>query len=530
MWSQLLPIPRIPGPVEIRYARSMKASPPGRSAPQPALLPTRPRLHRVRRPLLLGTAMVATALAIAACAGDEAADTTDDNSGSGAAGDAGHTSGGTGGRAGQAGAGAGAAAGSATGGGGGASGKAGNPASGGSAGAGAGGETGESGGAEATDPGGSGGDAGGTDTAGAGGDAGAPSGQAGAGGTDAGTAGQTGGAGAPAGPTCKQAGGDRCGQTKDACDGLTTVASSDCVVCCKVPQNPIIATNWADPYIARDGDTYYAFATGGTVRRRSSKNLINWGAADDALSKSPWKQGSAGFWAPTVYKAKNGKWVMYYAAETNAANNTQHCIGKAVANNITGTFQPVGTKPFICGTSFWSIDPSVFEDTDGKDYLLWRQDTAAQSKGNVFIQELDKNGDLKGSSHQLLSRASKEPSWEFDASGGVMENPAMVRRGNTYHLFYSGNRWETKNYANGHATCSAPFGPCKKTSTTNPWQGSKGQMLGPGGADTVKAPDGTLFMYMHGWDAPDVGPDKGTRKLWLYRLEFSGGVPSIKNP
>jgi GH43 family beta-xylosidase len=499
----------------------MTATPPG----------TRPRTHR--RLVALGASVFAAALSMAACGGDETGADTDDTPAGGAeAGGSGGTSGkggaaGVGGKSGATGAGAGGAQAGAGAGGGGSettAGSGGDEAGGTDAGAGgdeaAGGEAGAGG-----DP--AEGGAAGQDT-GAAGDGGAPS--AGAGGTGTAGSGTAGKGGGTAGPTCKQAGGDRCGKTQAACDGLTTVASSDCTVCCKVPQNPIISTNWADPYIVRSGDTYYAFATGGTVRRRSSKNLVTWGAADDALTKSPWKQGSAGFWAPTVYKAKNGKWVMYYAAETNAANNTQHCIGKAVANAITGTFQPVGTKPIICGSSFWSIDPSVFEDSDGKDYLLWRQDTAAQSKGNVYIQQLDKNGDLTGGSHQLLSRASKEPSWEFDGSGGVMENPAMVRHGNVYHLFYSGNRWETKNYANGHATCTAPFGPCKKTSTTNPWQGSKGQMLGPGGADTVKAADGTLFMYMHGWDSPDVGPDKGTRKLWLYRLEFNGQTPSITNP
>ena len=374
---------------------------------------------------------------------------------------------------------------------------------------------GESGGAPAAGGGGSGdgGDAG----------QGAGAGQTG----QSGKGGQTGGGGkSPAAPTCKKAGGDRCGQTKAACAGLDPIASSDCVSCCRVPTNPVIDTGFADPFIARDGGTYYAFATGSTVRRRSSKDLVTWAPATNAIEKSPWKSASAGFWAPTVYKAKNGKWVLYYAAETNAPNNSQHCIGKAVAGAVDGDFADKLGKPFICEPSSWSIDPSVFQDQNGKDYLLWRQDTAAMSKGNAWIQELDQNGDLVGQSHELISRASSEPSWELDAQGGVLENPAMVRHGQVYHLFYSANRWETAKYANGHAVCDSPFGPCKKTSTTSPWQGSQGQMLGPGGADTVTAPDGTLFMYMHGWDAPKVGPG-GERKLWLYRLDFEGSKPAI---
>ena len=51
-------------------------------------------------------------------------------------------------------------------------------------------------------------------------------------------------------------------------------------------------------------------------------------------------------------------------------------------------------------------------------------------------------------------------------------------------------------------------------------------MLGPGGADFVKAADGTLFMYMHGWLAPDVGPPAG-RKMWMVRLKGNGNTVSM---
>ncbi|RYE93499.1 MAG: hypothetical protein EOO75_04220, partial [Myxococcales bacterium] len=276
---------------------------------------------------------------------------------------------------------------------------------------------------------------------------------------------------------------------------------------------------------ALDGDTYYAFATGGSVMRRSSKDLITWKGVGPALENSPWKQAGKGFWAPTVYRAKSGKWVLYYSAETDEAGNEQHCIGKATSTTLGGDFSP-GKNPIICESSRWSIDPSVFRDSDGKDYLLWRQDTAAHPSGTVFIQRLDADGNLTGTSKQLLAHDDQEPSWEIQNGKGVMENPAMVKHGGVYHLFYSGNVWQTANYANGHARCDTPMGPCQKTSTASPWQGSKGSMKGPGGADLVKAIDGTLLMYMHGWEGADIG-EGFKRKLWLYRLEFDGQKPAI---
>ena len=364
----------------------------------------------------------------------------------------------------------------------------------------------------------------------AGGSAGASAGGASAGGDGAGGAsaggdgaGGAGGVGATV-RTCSEAGGNRCAAAASACAGLKQFQSSDCGACCLVPENPIITGNWADPFIARDGDTYVALATGSTVRRRTSKDLVHWSRATAALDSAGWKKPSFGFWAPTVYQAKNGKWILYYASE-RAGSSTQKCIGRAVSSDLYAKFVDDSSAPFLCRSSHWSIDPSVFTDNDGKDYLLWRQDTADQPAGNAFIQALDDAGRLKGSEHLLISRAKSEPSWEIDKSGGVLENPAMIRAGGYYHLFYSGFRWETANYANGHAICDTPIGPCTKRSLQTPWLGSQGGMQGPGGADFVTAADGTRFIYMHGW-TPKVG-DGGARSLWLYRFGASGETASI---
>ena len=356
-------------------------------------------------------------------------------------------------------------------------------------------------------------------SAGVGGEAGA-AGSAGA----SGSAGSGGSGGSTTAPTCADAGGDRCAASASECSGLVALAASDCAACCKVPKNPVFDAGWADPFITRDGQTYYTFATGGTVRRRSSKNLVNWSQPTEALGSAPWKTASFGFWAPAVYRAKSGKWILYYASERKGSS--QMCIGRAVANDVAGKFVDGDTQPFLCRATHWSIDPSVFRDSDGKDYLLWRQDTAEMNKGNAFIRRLDENGNLTGQEHQLISRAKNEPSWEFDASGGVLENPAMIRAGGFYHLFYSGFRWETAKYANGHALCDTPLGPCTKTSKEQPWLGSQNGMAGPGGLDFVKAPDGTLLAYMHAWLAGKVG-DSGGRKLWLYRMNANKKNPTI---
>ncbi len=171
------------------------------------------------------------------------------------------------------------------------SGEAGPPASSAGGAAGAAGASQDGGATDASDAGGAGGTAGSGGSTGMGGAAGSS------------------GAGGSVSVTCKQAGGDRCGAAAADCAGLVNLASSDCASCCRVPSNPVFATGWADPFIVRRGDTYFAFATGGTVRRRSSKDLVSWSKVDTALDSAPWKKASSGFWAPTVYRNKNGKWV-----------------------------------------------------------------------------------------------------------------------------------------------------------------------------------------------------------------------------
>jgi hypothetical protein len=320
-------------------------------------------------------------------------------------------------------------------------------------------------------------------------------------------------------PTCKQAGGTRCATSVAACAGMKTLAASDCAACCVVPTNPVYGKSAPDPFILRDGTTYHAFATGKNITHLTSSDLAVWTLAKDALTPGPWADQNVDHWAPTAYQAKNGTWVMFYAGLV--AGTGKHCLGRATSTSAAGTFVDTSATPFVCYSNMgWSLDPSVFQDmATGKDYLVWRQDTPTNNAGTVYESELDPAGRLTGATTELIHRATTEPSWEFDANGGVMENPAMIRAGGTYHLFYAGFRWQTAGYAVGHATCTTPAGPCTKTSTTSPWQGSLGKMLGPGGADFVTTADGTLLMYMHGWQAPDVGPGVGTRALWLYRFD-----------
>lgn len=60
------------------------------------------------------------------------------------------------------------------------------------------------------------------------------------------------------------------------------------------------AGTFADPYILKDGDTWYAYATEGEIA--TSKDMVHWTYAA-TVAKPTWYEGDqAGIWAPSVTK------------------------------------------------------------------------------------------------------------------------------------------------------------------------------------------------------------------------------------
>jgi hypothetical protein len=70
--------------------------------------------------------------------------------------------------------------------------------------------------------------------------------------------------------------------------------------------NPVLDTDFADPDIVLDGDTWYSYATGqkgsSAIQVSSSADLVTWSDPEDALPSRPdWQPLEDGFtWAPDV--------------------------------------------------------------------------------------------------------------------------------------------------------------------------------------------------------------------------------------
>ena len=159
-------------------------------------------------------------------------------------------------------------------------------------------------------------------------------------------------------------------------------------------------------------------------------------------------------WAPSVAANAAGVVVEFYATVDSQLGT--HCIGHAVSTSPTGPFVDASNAPFLCQPSLGgSIDPSVFTDSLGQHYLLWKSDGNSMGlPSRIWSATLDPNLDALTSSPVAV--LTNDQAWQ----DGVVENPDMVEVNGSYHLFYSGGPYFTASYATGLADCATPLGPC----------------------------------------------------------------------
>ncbi len=294
--------------------------------------------------------------------------------------------------------------------------------------------------------------------------------------------------------------------------------------------NPVYKSDFPDPYILRVGDTYYGYATtnGSTTNIRviRSDDLVNWEYLGDALPALPeWSVLSSGYtWAPGVLQVEGDEYLMYYVARDEDID--RQCIGIAVSNDPDGPFVDPSDEAFICQTDLGgSIDAHPFQDDDGKHYLLWKNDgNCCGLEVALWIQELSPDGrNLVGNPAKLIER---DQPWERP----LIENPAMVKHDDKYYLFYSGNWWESHQYAIGYAVCETVTGPCEKP-LDEPWFEYEAPVMGPGGQTFFTDEEGNLWMAYHAWTGAEVGYTAGgERSLHIDLVTFEDGQPVTNGP
>lgn len=288
--------------------------------------------------------------------------------------------------------------------------------------------------------------------------------------------------------------------------------------------NPVVGTDCPDPGVHRDPETdiYYAICTGGKFRIRRSYDLVFWEDTGNVVlpeGKPSWAANGGRNWAPEIHKVGE-KWNVYYTS-VNGSNVLS--IGVAYADTPTGPYTDSGSP--LVQNSVGVIDPHFFEDEDGKRYLTYKIDGNSRGQATpIYIRSLKSNGlaFADGSSQTEILR-NNSSTWE----GGVVEGQWMIKRGNFYYLFYSGNVYDSR-YRTGVARATTVTGPYTKFGS--PILSNNSKWVGPGHGSVLKVGGDWVFIY-HAWPAlPGGGNDtsKG-RYILVDRITWSDSWPKVAN-
>jgi len=318
--------------------------------------------------------------------------------------------------------------------------------------------------------------------------------------------------------------------------------------------NLILDENFPDPFVARFGKTFHAYATGNqvggaqmNVQLIRSTNLTRWTAPVEAFPAAnlpAWvDHGHPQVWAPEVIKS-GALYLLYFNARHAELTRTErppegprvmkrHCLGAAVSDRPEGPF--IGLRsPLVCSQfPDGVIDASPFRDGD-RMYLYFKDDGNCCGRGSaIYVQPLSPDGLAAVGPATRLIANNDEPAKHDDWEWLVVEAPTMVKRKGRYTLFYSGNFYGNKNYSVAYLTCESPRGPCRDPGE-NPilWSHKETPLLGPG-HQSILNHKGRSYAFFHAWNEDPDGRERlGVHKRCLYvsQIKWTGGQAGKPRP
>jgi beta-xylosidase len=285
-------------------------------------------------------------------------------------------------------------------------------------------------------------------------------------------------------------------------------------------QNPVRAGDYPDPSVIRvDGD-YWATATSSEWAPHfpilHSRDLVNWEIKGYVFAEPP-KWAKANFWAPEISQ-DHGKYFVYYTARSIEHNRL--AVAVATADRPQGPWTDHGP---LVSQDAGSIDAMPFTDAKGQRWLVWKEDGNSKKRPTqIWLQRLSADGlKLVGEIKEIMRNDAD--SWE----GNVVEGPFVLRRGDWYYLFYSGN-------ACCGAKCDYKLGVARAKDMEGPWEKCPANPLLPGNdawrcpghGSIVADPTGRLWLLYHSYAAK--GFVATGREMLLDEVVFGAdGWPSI---
>jgi arabinan endo-1,5-alpha-L-arabinosidase len=308
--------------------------------------------------------------------------------------------------------------------------------------------------------------------------------------------------------------------------------------------NPVLDADFPDPAVIKAPDGfYYAYATQTqrsgkwiNIQVARSANLTRWQYLGNALRKPTWASNTQDFWAPHVVR-DDKRYIMYFSAKPNASDERHGlCLGVATSTSPAGPFADIGA-PLRCGSGFINIDPMAFDDpVTGKHLLYW-----GSGFEPIKVQELgpDRMSFAPGSSPRNLVA----PNAVRNAFPVLVEGSWMIRHGDYYYLFYSGDNCcgPRADYAVMVARSKSATGPFETLEQAKGIRLSlvlhkRGRWLAPGHNSIMTDAKGQDWIIYHASDVRhsrvNPGADINSRRVMLIdRIQWGGdGWPVIDGP
>lgn len=278
-------------------------------------------------------------------------------------------------------------------------------------------------------------------------------------------------------------------------------------------------TGIGDPFILREGDTYYMYATSAPdgFKYFTSKNLTTWTKGGYCYKDSPW--GENNFWAPEVY-ARGGKYYMIFTARWKEKHSLR--IGVAVADSPDGEFKDLLGAPLF-DYGYAAIDATLFKDDDGKEYLYYVRDCSENIIDGVHTSEIycsEIAPDYRSLVGEPKRISSPDVPWETSMSKEWRwnEGPALLKRNGRYYLNYSVNCFDSREYSVGCAESASPWGRFEKYEDNPILKYEKGNFSGPGHNSFFEGKDGKLYTAFH--IHTDYDRPSGDRRACIAEVYF----------